>query len=36
MMVRGIAKLRIAPIADLGTEGQNASDSGPEIAWIVT
>lgn len=30
-MVKGIAKLRVAPIADLGTVGQNTSDSRPEI-----
>jgi hypothetical protein len=35
VMVGGIAKLLLAPIADLNTVGQNASDSGPEIARIV-
>jgi hypothetical protein len=35
VMVRRIAKLLLAPVADLDTVGQDASDSRPEIAWIV-
>jgi hypothetical protein len=35
VMVGGMAKLLLPSIADLGTVGQDASDSRPEIAWIV-